>query len=221
VVDLNELATQTQKYFNLTLPIKLVDLKKAYRRVSFECHPDHGGDEEHFKAMQGIYHSLILQSETPEIFGEGERENVIQITTNGTPLYELGLGLGPTINGRDCEECDHKGYEIRYGMHYIVCEKCDANGMIPRVSPCRACNGSGEFTQDYTRRVVECRLCKGSGVFRHPYARVLCTSCWGTKTIHTTSEDKGYYETCYKCHGKGEIEIHNPVLPKGALVGRK
>ncbi len=219
MVNLEILSTQTWKYFNLELPLKLGDLKKAYRRVSFECHPDQGGDGERFKAMQAVYHNLTSQSKVPEIFGEGE--NVIQVMTDGTPFYELGLGLGPTVNGRDCEECDHRGYEIKYGTHYIVCEECDADGMVPRLSVCRACSGSGKFTQVYMHRVVECRLCKGSGRFKHPRLRAMCNACWGSKTLHSTGEENVYYETCHKCHGKGEIAIHNPVLPKGALMGRK
>lgn len=220
MADLETLSIQTRKHFNLELPIKLIDLKKAYRRVSFKSHPDHGGSKEQFIAMQLVYKDLVSMSN--RLLGIFEEEGeLIQTTTSGISLFELGLGLGPTINGRDCEVCDRKGYELRHGSHYKVCEECDVDGMVPRQLKCRDCCGSGMFTQVHTRRAVVCRLCKGSGKFRHPKLRVVCNVCWGSKTLHTTDNGKVYYEICSKCSGKGEIAIHNPVLPKGALIGRK
>lgn len=212
-------AAFAKEYFNLFLPFSVGDLKKAHRKTSRELHPDLGGDEERFKKMQSAYDFLLgLQGKSFGIFEESEIDGVIEATVTGIPLSELGLGLGPTTNGKDCSGCNHRGYTVRYGRKWTVCDYCDDYGFAPREFPCRACNGTGKFTQRRTKRVVDCRVCNGTGTFKHPYLKMQCPKCRGGKTIWGEDANSPIYEVCWECKGKGEIPIWNPVLPKGALV---
>lgn len=211
--------TFAKQHFNLSLPFSIGDLKKAHRKISRELHPDLGGDTEKFKEMQEAYDFLLeLQGKSFGIFQETEIDGVIEQTVDGIILSDLGLGLGPTTNGKDCPRCDHRGYTVRYGRKWTVCEYCDDYGLAPREFPCHACNGTGKFTQRRSEKTVDCRKCNGTGVFKHPYLKMRCPRCRGDKTIWGKDSNSPIYEVCYECKGKGEIEIWNPVLPKGALV---
>lgn len=141
------------------------------------------------------------------------------VTTSGTSLSELGLGLGPTVNGLDCGDCNHRGYQIRFGHHYVVCETCDKYGLAYPVFPCRPCKGTGQFTQIRSRRVVNYRICKGSGKFENTKThKRFCWRCGGSKTLTNPDPSKSHYDLCLTCMGTGEVQIYNPVLPKSALA---
>lgn len=45
-----------------------------------------------------------------------------------------------------------------------------------------------------------------------------CTYCAGRGYQVSAWRDKTSYSTCYTCHGSGEIEMFNPVLPKWRLA---
>lgn len=199
--------------FGLSLPICLPEFKKAYRIAAKTLHPDNGktGNAEAFLEIQWAYEHL---SKTPEAF-EGAPPSTIT-TVDGTPLSELGKGLGPTTNGRICPECDGNGYESVEGFgSWKVCDRC-IGGRVPRSFTCRPCNGTGKFTQKNSRRIVNCRVCRGTGLFNHPTLTMNCPDCDGTATVRIPGQNVSYH-TCWKCRGVGEIKIFNPVIPKGAL----
>jgi DnaJ-class molecular chaperone len=206
-----ELSRLAEYHFGLQLPVASISLKKAYRRKSLELHPDAGGDERLFKEMQAAYNTLVEHS---SIIFEGETEYGGEAkTVEGIPLSELGLGLGPTTNGTDCPDCGHRGYVENHGSRTKRCDHCTL-GLV-RSAKCRACSGTGRFEQRRSKRVVECRVCRGSGrfIYRRP---VYCSTCGGTGVVW---EETGAvtYGKCYKCKGKGEIPIWNPVIQKGAM----
>ena len=220
-VSLEEATRMADLFFLLTTPFTTDQLKKSYRKAAFRLHPDQGGTEEGFKAMGAAYETLMLMRGTRGLFTFSKDDPIdfrTATTIDGTPLSSLGLGLGPTTNGRDCEHCDHKGYTVYYGKHYVVCTECDHEGKIPREFPCRSCNGTGKFQQRRSLRTIDCRVCQGTKVFKHPVQKMRCKTCNGTKTIWKDSKEEPYYEACFWCRGTGEIEIMNPVLPKGLLA---
>lgn len=120
-------------HFGLSAPVAFEDVKKKYRKKSMELHPDRGGSEEKFKKFGGAFDDLKeLYQEGSSLFDtaplgdtEGESKNVSmpRETVDGTPLSELGLGLGPTTNGRDCTECDSRGYTTTTEHSLGVCKK--------------------------------------------------------------------------------------------------
>ncbi len=221
---------KAETHFGLTPPFTLDTLKAAYKRKCKELHPDAGGTNAAFQEMHEAYHSLArLQEDIGGIFSEsGEnggasgtgKNGFPYFTSDGTPLTELGLGLGPLKNGAECAECEGKGYNPKKYARYthVDCEHCNALGGIPREFPCTACHATGKFTQRHTGRVVDCRRCKGTGAFKHPYLLNRCPFCLGTRRhIQVTYEDE-YYARCWKCKGTGETEVWNPALPKGRVA---
>lgn len=219
----SQVATETARcVFGLEAPFTVADLKKAYRRRSLEVHPDVAEDkavaEEAFKELVAAYEFLSNLQGSPGLFcpeKDGPVNVSFAVTGDGTPLSELGLGLGPTTNGRDCEVCDHKGYTIHHGRHFVVCEACDEFGRMREEFPCHSCKQTGKFTLR-SGRVVDCRFCLGTGKVKGNRYRV-CSKCHGSKTLWV-EDDKPYYSKCSHCDGTGEIKIFNPVLLKGALT---
>ena len=204
--------------FGITLPTTVRELKSAFRAKAKELHTDVSGQDTHdaFIKMRAAYEYLTELLGDPHVFSEGG-EIRTDVTVDGTPLSGLGLGLGPTVNGMDCERCDRRGYTIEHGVAYRVCDECDSFGKVPRTLRCKYCNGSGKFTQRRTGRIVPCLICKGTGIFVHPHLTQPCPRCYGTKTVYERRETT-YYQQCSDCRGTGELPMWNPVILKNSLA---
>lgn len=216
IEDMGHALALMTKFFGITdLPVSSRTYKQAYRSACKKFHPDLGGNEEDFKYMQESYMLLNNSAHLFKIFLDVEHTADVT-TTDGTPLRTLGLGLGPTKNGMPCSHCNGDGYTSTKGLSWKVCPHCDEFGLMPKIFMCKSCKGTGKFTQK-RGTVVACRTCNGTGKFKHPRIKVVCLHCRGTKTIYGTNENEVFYHKCVSCNGTGEIEMWNPVLPKGLL----
>jgi DnaJ-class molecular chaperone len=168
-------------------PFTKQELTKVYREKAFETHPDKGGDANKFIAIHDAYENLL------EFCFEDDTGQYKQLrTSEGIPIEELGKGLGPTTNGVQCSKCKGKGYiEVTHTKYFNVgniCPVCDGSGVI------RTIHRFGLFSGWRT-----CKRCQGMG-----YTKL------------DPVEFKSYH-ICDDCSGKGEKEIFNPVLQKGAV----
>jgi molecular chaperone DnaJ len=212
-------------YLDVQLPVNMEELKKAFRKQTKKLHPDNQetGNARKFLEVKDVYEFLVNISHLPGIIGDmkpnGDMSKPVDhyVTTDGTSIFDLGLGLGVTKNGRDCPRCEHKGYTVSFLFGYIACKACDENGskLIETKTTCRHCTGTGKFKQKNSGRIVDCLTCKGTGKFtlRTP---TVCSACGGRKRVYGQTEMKRY-ERCFECGGTGEIEIHNPVIFKGRI----
>lgn len=141
--------TVAERFFDLKLPITSMDnLKRAYRVAVKKYHPDTKSpqaSEKSFREMKEGYDFLMAAQDNPYFFLGGVSFRPEFETSQGDLLSKLGLGLGPTTSGR---ECDH-------------------------------CNGKGHGKDSYLNKV--------------------------------------FFHTCSYCEGTGEIEMFNPVFPKGRI----
>jgi len=217
--------------FGLEFPPTLDALKRAYRILAKAQHPDLGGSKEAFQQLQLSYELLtkspfIRESVESPAFGT-------EATVDGTPLAELGLGLGPTVNGTDCRACGHHGFTTTFEKKWVICDRCDELGG----EYCLECRGTGKFKLR-SGRLVECRRCKGSMYEATPftqhrtrfssifgYARSIfdrtrrtCRFCKGSKRQVIGDKSRPVYYRCGDCSGSGEVRIWNPVIPKGRLT---
>lgn len=204
-------------FFGLIFPVTKDEFKKAFRRVAKHLHPDtsDGGAfaAEQFIKMKSFYDALIEQNPA-WAFTDGATELK---TVSGDLLSELGLGLGPTVNGTDCKECDHKGYREERLSGWQRCSCCGGIG-VTNLRPCTRCKGSGKYTNKAGDATFDCYLCKGEGFQRH-FRMDICIVCAGTGG-KSVAVGKVVYHICAPCKGSGEIQIYNPVIPKGILIGR-
>jgi len=216
-------------YFDFEAPVAFEDVKKKYRQKSKQLHPDAGGSEEDFKVFNSAFDNLkqlyqlgsrLFDAEPvieETVEGEPPAPKMPRETVDGTPLSELGLGLGPTTNGRECLHCENRGYTITKEHVRGQCHKCAGRGRQPREYPCHSCGATGKFTLRKSERIVDCRVCLGTRAFKHPFQKEWCTMCNGTGRAATDRVVKIYALKCFDCKGTGETEVWNPVLPKGRL----
>lgn len=205
-----------RELFGLSLPLSAGELKSAFRAAAKRLHTDTSGDQatkDQFVAMKNAYDFLVKLEGMEYVYGTRTHTGSLT-TTDGTPLYELGLGLGPMKNGRDCERCNHKGYTEEHDVLDRTCWRCDHRGQVPVVELCGCCHGTGKFTQRRSGRVVPCRACLGRG---RKSSFKLCPDCHGSKRI---GGGRAHYSRCFKCGGTGEIELFSPLLPKGRLINK-
>ena len=152
------------------------EIKKAYRKLSKEHHPDMGGDPEKFKNLSEAYGILSDTQkrnnydnrrknpffgsgvDTDQIFeqffargGQGQNTNVENLNANvEVTLEEINEGVKKTIRfNRVVIDRDKK---------MSVCPSCGGRGTINLMGPfktrCGKCNGSGRIHQ-YKKVVTE------------------------------------------------------------------
>ena len=213
----NQLQAWAKDFFGLELPIPESTYQSVFRKIAMELHPDRGGDEERFKHIMAAHDIFKSFADDPIVFApEGASTNGHTRrfeTEDGTPLSELGLGLGSMKNGVKCLDCDGRGFRETQRRPIIFCRHCHGIGKSSRT--CRACSGSGMFRLR-SGRFVTCRKCLGTGEYLLGKA-VACQYCNGIGYINA-GEAKIIYYKCFKCGGSGEVEIDNPVIPKGRLI---
>lgn len=229
VISDNEATQLLREIFNLQVPVAFAVVKRTYRMLSKKTHPDAtGGSDESFKALNNAFEQLSdLYVQQSHIFDATENKEDAEgiqlptVTTDGTPLTDLGKGVKFQENGIECDGCGGKGYNLQAVLGYRMktCPDCLGQGRVPKEYTCNACGGSGKFTQAKSRKVVDCRRCNGSGKFKHPRHETFCRRCFGYGRVQDDKPNHYVAIKCYKCGGVGETIILNPVLRNGALVG--
>jgi len=197
------------RFFGRPLPTTHDELKSAYRAAVMRLRPDLANskaNDQEFDEMKK-FHTALLEQAPSWAFTDGKPKAQ---TTDGVSLEELGLGLGPRKNGRDCEECKHKGYIEHEVSGVRRCEWCSFGYAYSQ--PCLRCNGAGNGPK---QKPKSCPTCGGLGTKTFGRAQ-RCRVCGGLG-IKSVGRGTVEYRLCYKCLGTGEIEIFNPVIPKGIL----
>lgn len=174
------------------------EIKKAYRNLAKEHHPDkEGGDEEKFKEAAEAYETLSDTTKRSKydrfghdglkrdsgggngfhmdddmmeaVFGSYRRQNRTQIH----PHIRIGLELSleTVFTGRELT--------ITYNRHKL-CTSCDGNGGYDPIN-CITCGGSGTTTFKRANMMFQrtCPECSGTGT---TYEKG-CDDCGGNKLV--------------------------------------
>jgi molecular chaperone DnaJ len=188
------------------------EIKKAYRKLAKESHPDKGGDEEVFKKISTAYDAVGDETKRKEY--DIQRKN---------PFAGMGGTHGMNFNdifnsvfGNQAQQRVHttnikipvgtlESYE---GVKKIItykrkkeCETCNGSGGDKR--HCQTCQGHGQVMQQM-----------GSGMFIQMVA-MPCPTCGGRGEL--------MINPCFVCHGQGsndemkEVEVR---LPHGVDDGQ-
>jgi DnaJ-class molecular chaperone len=170
-------------------------IKKAYRKLAAQHHPDRGGDEEKFKEVSSAY--SILSDDNRRREYHARKQN------HGFPDFDFGGGFDPfgafgdlfnfgprkkkpaNKNTQDADiqfnlrinlEQIKKGatHEIRFKRNK-VCDSCKGAGGEGK-RQCGVCRGTGSRVvkpNPYVVQHVTCAFCKGKGeIFDNP-----CSDC--------------------------------------------
>ncbi len=183
------------------------EIKKAYRRLAIEHHPDRGGNEEKFKEINEAYEVLSdPQKKTaydqfghagvgaggPGGFGGGGFRP--QDFGNAADFEDIfgdvfsNFFTGGAAGGRGRARSQaQEGDDLRYDLHLTFEEAAFGTSKeikVQKLSTCETCHGSGAKP--------------GSG-------RVVCTTCKGTGQIRASQGFFTIARTCTRCGGQGEM----------------
>lgn len=198
------------------------DIKKAYRRLARDLHPDVNPSEEaaeRFKLVTHAYDTLSdperrrqydLGDQGGQAFGFGDlfetffgqaggqqRGPRSRAARGGDALVRVELDLDEVIFGT------HRDVEVRTA---VVCPSCDGSCCAPGTSPetCSHCGGQGSV-QRQVRSIL------GMVVTSQP-----CQHCAGYGTTIPSP--------CQDCHGQGRIRAERTIpvdIPAGVESGMR
>lgn len=184
------------------------EIKKSYRKLAMQYHPDKGGNEEKFKKLSEAYD--IIGDETKRVQYDNQRRNPFG---NGGTIFDEFFNRG--FHSQRKTSAPEKVVNLNVGAieSYLSVEKIIT---YERKLKCEPCNGEGGEKQT-------CQTCKGSGfnivtmgnglftqVFHQP-----CNNCKGNGTI--------YKNVCKSCQGhttKKTIESIKVKIPHGVTDGQ-
>ncbi len=202
------------------------DIKKAYRRLAREFHPDVNDDpeaEQRFKEVAGAYEILSDADKRARYDAYGHGGPVGMPFGDISDLFEAFFGTGTfgrrrsgprtrAQHGEDVFADLALGFkEAAFGAHREIelgrmetCEACNGSGAEPGTSPqrCHTCGGSGQV-QDVRRSIF------GTVMTAHP-----CGTCQGT--------GEEIVSPCRRCQGRGRVAAHTTVpvdVPAGVTDG--
>lgn len=86
--------------------------------------------------------------------------------------------------------------------------------------PCKECTGHGWHQTVHYQFYFDkpCPVCHGDGFLHNGWMPIPCWQCLGKGGWGAHENQYTLYHTCSHCDGTGQIEIYNPVLPKGRVI---
>jgi molecular chaperone DnaJ len=188
------------------------EIKRAYRRLAFQYHPDHNKDEDaeaRFKEVNEAY-EVLSDAEKRAIYDRYGHAGIPQFG-RGFEGFDFG-GFGDIFDAffgggatRARRAAPQRGADLRYNLNISFKEAifgCDKELDVVRTETCSLCRGTGCNPGSQPSR---CPICNGTGEVRRSYR-----SIFGQFTNVTT---------CDRCHGEGEI-ITDPC-PRCAGQGKE
>lgn len=185
-------------------------IKKAFRTLSKEHHPDHGGDEDKFKEINEA-HSVLSDPEKRKDY-----DNPMRQMGSGFPFDDI-FGMrrsrpNPNAHRRGKHiQMQHDaplhlfifGGDLKVSFSFNdVCKECEGKGAV-EFDKCPNCDGSGTATT----------VRKGPGV--RIQSSGPCPACRGRGGIPK--------ENCAGCGGSGNVKVDREVvlpIPSGFSDGQ-
>lgn len=202
------------------------ELKKAYRRLAIEHHPDRGGSEEKFKEINEAYEVLKEPSKRQRYDQFGHAGVGSSAASDGNPFSGFGgqgqefsfdfgdLGLGDIFGsffggnaGGQRGRRQNRGRDVETGVEITFEQAVFGTEVDLRLTledTCEHCKGT---TVEPGHELKNCDQCKGTGQI----SRV-------TRTIFGNIQQA---TTCPKCHGSGKIPEKECTVCRGKGTQRK
>jgi molecular chaperone DnaJ len=202
------------------------EIKKAFRRLARQYHPDVNKDsdaETRFKEINEAYEVLSDQDKRAAYdrfghaasqggfgggygggfgdFGFGGIEDIFESFFGGTRAGQTRRGPA-------------RGGDLRYDLTIEFEEAvfgCEKEIVVPRHETCPQCHGSGA---EPGTQPIRCPQCNGTGEVRRQQQTMLgsfvqvttCPRCQGEREIVTTP--------CTRCRGRKVVQVERPIVVK-------
>jgi molecular chaperone DnaJ len=200
------------------------DLKKAYRRLAMQYHPDRNqGDkqaEERFKEVGEAYAVLSdpQKRQRYDAFGhagDGMPDMGGFSFDSAFDLFDMFFGAGRRRGTRGGPQ---RGSDLRMNLEITLHEAvfgASRTVEVPRADSCPECSGTGA---EAGTSPVQCPQCNGSGQVRRAVQSIFgqvvnvsgCPRCQG--------EGRIVEKPCRTCRGQGRVEVRRTIevqIPAG------
>jgi len=211
------------------------EIKKAYRKLALEFHPDRNPDdkaaEASFKEAAEAY-EVLSNDEKKDLYDRFGHAGLNRAGHQGfsgvddifsafgdmfSDLFGFGGGMG---GGRRGQSGPRRGGDVRYDLAITLEEALTGATKeirLKRAEPCETCDGSGGKPGT---KPVACRTCGGRGEVIQQQAflqiRTSCPTCRG--------QGKRFEEACEGCRGRRTIVKEKKLtvsIPKGVSTGQR
>jgi molecular chaperone DnaJ len=207
------------------------DIKKAFRKLAFQYHPDHNHDDDASEKFKEVNEAYEVLSDTEKrsaydrfghnggqtIFG---RESATGFDFGFGDIFEAFFG-GSTASTRQAPE---KGTTLQYATAITLEEAafgCEKELIITRSEYCSECQGTRSKVGSQPER---CTNCNGTGQIKRVQSSVFgrftnitaCPKCRGEGRVIT--------EPCPKCRGSGREKQQHTIavkIPAGISDGNQ
>ncbi|MBI2106999.1 molecular chaperone DnaJ [Candidatus Woesearchaeota archaeon] len=207
------------------------DIKKAYKRLALEHHPDKGGDAEKFKEISEAY--AVLSDDTKkqqyDQFGHAgfdqrySQEDIFRNVNFDDIFGEVFGRRGDIFDMFFGGNRERRGNDLRYDLDISFEDAAfgvEKKIKIPRLINCDSCDGTGADKG----HLIKCGYCNGTGQTR----KTTKTPFGIFSHVATCRECEGYGEIakskCKECNGTGLIEDDktlNIKIPAGVENGNR
>lgn len=189
------------------------DIKKVYRKLAVEHHPDKGGDEETFKRISEAYDTL--GNETKKAQYDGQKNNPFGGFGEGNPFDMFGDFFNNMQSQPRQRRAPDKLIDVIVGVVDSYVER-PMSVNYSRKTSCDSCSGQGGERQT-------CGTCGGQGHIIQRVGNSFFANI--VRTICVTCQGKGYslINKCYICNGDGRKDEFKTVdfkLPHGITDGQ-
>ncbi len=206
------------------------EIKRAFRRLAFQYHPDHNKDpeaEERFKEINEAYQVLSDGEKRANYDRYGQAERVPGFPDFGFgglgDIFESFFGFGGSPFGTAAaQQAPQKGSSLRARLALSFEEAvfgCSREIELERIESCPLCHGLGSKPGTNPQTCLECQ---GTGrvrkvrqsLFGHFTHITACPRCSGSGTVIT--------DPCSRCRGKGQVKVSKKLavdIPAGVDDG--
>ena len=207
------------------------EIKKSYRRIAMQCHPDRNPGnkeaEEKFKIASEAY-EVLRDPQKREIYDRYGIEGLKGTGFTGFrgfedifsafgDIFEDFFGFGTSFKRR---ARTRQGADLRYDLKisfYDAAFGKETEIEIPKNVLCEVCNGNGAKPGTYP---TNCPNCKGTGqVIRSQGFFTISTTCGQCR-----GEGKIIPHPCNECRGFGRVRKNRKIkvkIPPGIDTGSK
>jgi molecular chaperone DnaJ len=197
------------------------DVKKAYRQLAREHHPDHGGDEEKFKEVAEAYDTLSDTEKRRDYDNPMRNHSFFNMSGMGSDIFQH-MRRRDATHMKANRHAPRKGNSLKISAnvpiktfifggkvraavsYWDVCEKCSGRGSLES-EDCSGCEGMGQINK------VE----SGQGVFIQ--TSVPCPECRGS--------GEKVIKPCGECNGSRQTQVKDRTIefdmPEGLRDGHR
>ena len=198
------------------------ELKKAYRRLARQCHPDVNKEadaEDRFKEINEAYEVLsdTDKRRTFDRLGHAGLDGTAGMGDFGgfggiSDIFEefFGFGTGTRSRRRGPRRGDDLQYQLRISFEEAAFG-CRKDVEIQRLEACSACQGSGA---EPGTTPVHCTQCNGSGEVRRVQQSILGSFVNVTTCPVCHGEGETIPMPCHRCRGKKVLRVAKTLTVK-------